>query len=129
MIPYKSLRPMAVPKTLEVRLELLRAIGDLMAEARSEGAVQKYDPDQPRVPDGNPDGGQWINEGSSQGSADNQTNIVVAARRKQLEAECDAQYNRDMALCRMVRTPLCYERAMARYVACMGEEPLPPLRF
>jgi hypothetical protein len=67
MIPYKSLRPMAVPKILEVPFELSKAIGDLMAQARSEGAVREYDPNQPRVPAGNPDGGQWTTEGSPSG--------------------------------------------------------------
>ena len=28
-------------------------------------AVYKYDPNQPRVPAGNPDGGQWTDEGGS----------------------------------------------------------------
>ncbi len=33
-------------------------------------AIQKYNPDQPRVPTGNPDGGQWTSEGGT-GAAEN----------------------------------------------------------
>lgn len=53
MIPDKPDRLMAVPKTLEARLEIMKAIQALAAQ----DAVQKFDPDQPRVPAGNPDGG------------------------------------------------------------------------
>ena len=41
-------------------LALMKALG-LEATAH-DGAVDKYNPDQPRVPAGNPDGGQWTVE-------------------------------------------------------------------
>lgn len=129
MIRYGAPRLMAVPKTLEARIEIMRAVHKLMTDVAVDSSVRKFDPNQPRVPAGNPGGGQWTGEGASAGRGANSTTIVVAARRKQLEAECDGQYNMDIALCRIVRTPLCYERAMARYIACMGEQPLPPLQF
>jgi hypothetical protein len=72
MIPHKSFRPMAVPKTLEVRLEILRAIHELMGSA-----VRKFDPDQPRVPSGNRDGGRWTSEG---GGTSGVASIIAAAR-------------------------------------------------
>jgi hypothetical protein len=34
------------------------------------GYARKYDPNQPRVPAGNPDGGQWTSEGGSEGITD-----------------------------------------------------------
>lgn len=129
MNPAKSHRPMIVPQTLDVRLGILKAIHELMSQSPPVSGARKFDPDQPRVPAGNPGGGQWTGNNDSLGRPSGQTNIVLAARRKQLEAECDQQYNKDIILCRMLRTPLCYERAMARYIACMGEQPLPPLQF
>ena len=94
MIPYKPNRLMAVPKTLEVRLEIMKAIQVLAAQDR----VQKFDPDQPRVPAGNPDGGQWTSEGEQ---ASSQRATRVAARRisRAQEAECEEQYARDKFHC------------------------------
>jgi hypothetical protein len=40
----------------------------LKAELRSE--LKKYSPDQPRVPAGNPDGGQWTNGGTQFAASD-----------------------------------------------------------
>jgi hypothetical protein len=96
MIPFKSLRPTAVPKTLEVRLELLKAIGDLMAQARPESVVRKYDPNQPRVPAGNPDGGQWTSEGGDSENNPEIQRIIAAAR--QLAAS-RASMNKCVDLC------------------------------
>lgn len=53
MISYKSNRSMAVPKTWEARIEIMKAISALV----SQEAAQKFDPGQPRVLAGNPDGG------------------------------------------------------------------------
>ncbi len=100
MIPYKAHRPTAVPKTLETRLEIMKAIRTLAArhedeqlrqrradivalrrdceqvaqslrelwrewQPRARSYVLKYNPDESRVPAGNPDGGQWTSEGGS----------------------------------------------------------------
>lgn len=45
-------------------------------EAKRDGV--KYSPDQPRVPEGNPDGGQWTAEGGS-GSGDKPANRPMLA--------------------------------------------------
>ena len=42
--------------------------GGRAANGQTAPAIQKYNPDQPRVPAGSPDGGQWTGEGES-GSA------------------------------------------------------------
>lgn len=55
MIPYKPNRPTAMPLTLEARLEIMKAIHTLVGQ----NDVEKFDPDQPRVAAGNPDGGRW----------------------------------------------------------------------
>jgi len=56
-------------ETLRLRvLSLLRAAQVDVAMLRRELALRrKYSPDQPRVPAGNPDGGQWTEDGSSTG--------------------------------------------------------------
>lgn len=77
MIPYKPNRLTAVPRTLEVRLEIMKAIRTLTAQddgglIRQRGAdiaglrsyVQKFDPNEPRVSAGTSDGGQWTSEGA-----------------------------------------------------------------
>jgi hypothetical protein len=49
-------------------LDLMRACE---LDTREVEALTKYNPDQPRVPAGNSDGGQWAREGGGQGSAAN----------------------------------------------------------
>jgi hypothetical protein len=88
---------------------------------------RKFDPGQPRVPVGNPDGGQWTSAANTE-SAVTPTD-VSAARRRINEAECDAQYNRDKLTCNLVHTPLCWESAMERYAACLSGHQIPVLRF
>jgi hypothetical protein len=52
---------------------VLTATGYMPIEANAGGqgapAVQKYSPDQPRVPAGNSDGGQWMSEGAAPAAA------------------------------------------------------------
>ena len=92
MNPLKSHRPMVVPQTLGVRLEIAKAIRALF----SHGDVQKFDPSQPRVPAGNPDGGQWTNENEEpQNSVDVQS---ILGRAKQL-AVSRASMSRCVDLC------------------------------
>jgi hypothetical protein len=124
MIPYKSNRLTAVPKTIEVRLEIMKAIRALV----SPDDVLKFDPDQPRVPAGNSDGGQWTSEGTY--STDQETLQPVARRMSPAEeAECTAQHARDSFICRLVRTRLCWEQAAERLGACLSGRQLPPLNF
>jgi hypothetical protein len=125
MIPYQSNRLTAVPRTLEGRLEIMKAIRNLLAQ----DSVQKFDPDQPRVSAGNPDGGQWTSGSGSDASHTGDSTVILAARRPQMEAACDAQYERDKIICNLVRTPLCWAQAMERYSACLSGRQLPPLNF
>jgi hypothetical protein len=56
----------ADPHTLELaweRYALRREIAELRLDCLRARWLRKYNPDQPRVPAGNPDGGQWTNEG------------------------------------------------------------------
>jgi hypothetical protein len=99
---------------------------DCRIEPNHDVALEKYDPDQPRVPPGNSDGGQWTSEGGAE-SASTGDQGTMSARANQ--SECDDQYNRDIITCNLVGTPLCYAQAMERYAACLAGKPIPPLRF
>lgn len=96
MIPYKLNRPMNVPQTLEVRLGILNAIHELMAEPLIGFPVQKFDPNQPRVPAGNRDGGQWASDRNSDNNSADVQRILATA--KQLAAS-RASMNRCIDLC------------------------------
>lgn len=64
--------------------------------------ARKYDPDQPRVPAGSEDGGQWTN--AQEG--DEVQQIVEMAKRLDLAARPDA-YQRCLDLCyRLLERPL-----------------------
>jgi hypothetical protein len=89
----KSHRQMAIPRTLEVRLGILNAIHELMTPAPPGLAAQKFDPNQPRVPAGNPTGGQWASAEVGDVSA-----IVATAKRLNLAARPDA-YQKCLDLC------------------------------
>lgn len=95
MIPYKSFGPMNVPETLAARLGILNAIHELMAEPSTPFAFQKFDPNQPRVPAGNRDGGQWA---SDDGNSDNNSADVqrILATAKQLAASKHEQMHRSL---------------------------------
>ena len=89
-----------------------------------------FNPNQPRVPAGNPDGGQWTRDegvvvpGSPAGTE-------VAARRisPSIEAQCLLQYRQDIFICNTVRSRACYAQAALRYANCLAELPIPPLNF
>lgn len=194
MIPYKSNLLTAVPKTLEVRLEVMKAIRSLSTEHEDEqarqgqieparncrasdqieetvreacrelalqvrGYLRKFDPNEPRVPAGNPDGGQWTTEGggassdaipenshsatqakappgSSRGtvesthSIDRQPPQLVARRISPArEAECEEQHDRDIFHCKMVGLRSCYQQAALRYANCLAGLDIPPLIY
>src|SRR5580658_3705974 len=80
----------AVPQTLAVRLEIMKAIRSLALD----DSVEKFDPDQPRVSAGNRDGGQW----ASDSSADDVDPAEILARAKQLAAS-RASMSRCVDLC------------------------------
>ncbi len=85
--------------------------------------VSKYDPNQPRVPRGRPDGGQWT-DGSDAGRT------RVAGKYDPSRASiCDAQLALDEELCRMAKSSLCWSLAIDRHAACMKNNLVPTLRF
>jgi hypothetical protein len=94
-------------------------------------AVQcKFDPSQPRVPAGNPDGGQWTDTGA--GSITSEESLSLSGARRissGLEDLCWNQYMRDVFQCRMVGLRACYEQAALRYSNCLVGRPIPPLNY
>lgn len=52
-----------------IALALLELRRDLLVSPPSGPIASKYNPDQPRVPAGNPDGGQWTSGGGGEGSS------------------------------------------------------------
>jgi hypothetical protein len=87
----------------------------------------KYDPSQPRVPAGSPDGGQWERSDSIAG---NQL-FTPAARRisPAREAECEEMRRRDEIQCRFVGLRACWAQAYLRYGNCLAGLPIPPLNY
>ena len=86
--------------------------------------AQKYDPEQPRVPSGEPDAGQWTSDGINNAAEWRASNV---ARRS--IATCERQYERDLNICRMTANAACYAQAMERLQACTNGRQIPPLSF
>jgi hypothetical protein len=150
MIRWTPKTPATTPQRWQSREEILKAHLDSLTPSElfsgatrphryalrfgSASYARKYDANQPRVPAGNPDVGQWSSDGElsseqSAESADSPTDFSAARRRRGVEAECDAQYKRDTVICNLVKTPLCWKQTMARYAAFLGGHPIPELRF
>lgn len=98
----------------------LRNLGEAVAKAN-------FNSNEPRVPAGNPDGGQWTDGGGG----DREATLSPGLRRisSDLEEECWAQYQQDLFHCRMVGVPACYEQAMLRYSNCLVGRQIPPLNY
>lgn len=81
---------------------------------------------QPRWPKGSGDeSGRWSGGAMTVAARENAT--VLAARGN--AEKCEAQYEADSKLCRIVKTPLCWEQAMKRRAACISGYDLPPFNF
>ena len=90
--------------------------------------LRKYRPDQPRVPAGNPDGGQWTDDLVSQVPAP--ARIQVAGKWDlSREAECNEQLRLDEELCRAAGSRTCWSLTQPRWAACMKNDYVPTLRF
>ena len=94
-----------------------------IAARRLGRMLLKFDPDQPRVPAGSPEGGQWTETGGAPG----QTRVAGKWDPNKYDV-CEAQYETDIFQCRMVTwNPFCIDQAISRRTACMKGDPIPDL--
>jgi hypothetical protein len=95
--------------------------------------AKAYNPDQPRVPAGNSDGGRWTLADTLNvtdvSSVRRSTDISSARRNKALEVICLAQYATDTFHCTMVGSRACHAQAAERFAACLARKPIPPLNY
>lgn len=64
------------------------------------GHPSHYNPEQPRVAAGDPDGGQWTSVAESTNTmSDAPASFALASRRNVNEADCDLQYKLDTFKC------------------------------
>jgi hypothetical protein len=71
----------------------------------------------------------WGPRAQTQFKSEDGSEPVPAARKKINEAECLAQYNRDIFHCNMVGLPECYAQANLRYANCLSGSQIPPLNY
>ena len=90
-----------------------------IAAVRIRMALKKFNPDQPRWPAGQSDGGQWRPEDGMQ--------LGQVGYDPSREAMCEEQRQLDHELCRMARTSKCWESADFRYNNCVRNAYIPPL--
>src|SRR5438876_7615292 len=62
-------------------LELHWLVKSLKTDLALQRLRQKYSPDQPRSPKGNPDGGQWVSDAGKDGGSDSLLTEPAALRR------------------------------------------------
>lgn len=114
--------------TFRLRLERVISAGRLL---------RKFDPQQPRVPAGNPDGGQWTSDSSENDVPDSAgpqpAPYLLAASGAASILYCMNQNTIDMLYC-STRQPAwyraaCRAQANERLAACLAGKPLPPLPF
>jgi hypothetical protein len=80
--------------------------------------IEKYNPNQPRISAGSPEGGQWTTSNGSR---------VAGKWNSANYAKCEAQYESDILQCRMMLwNPFCEDQALSRRTACMKDLPIPP---
>jgi hypothetical protein len=99
------------------------SIPELFAGRRGGANAHRFNPNQPRVPAGNTDGGQWTSGTGSEWHEPTQPFTFAAARRRGMsEAFCTAQYAIDILLCNSLRSSrskiACRSQAAERYAAC-----------
>jgi hypothetical protein len=114
------------------RSQLLRFKSSL-ERIRREIFARKYDPNQPRVPAGNPDGGQWTSGTGGEGTTNDPMESYAAARRRGRSlAYCLRQYAIDGLHCNSLEPSQkrpCWAQASERLGNCIAGRPIPPLNY
>jgi hypothetical protein len=136
----------ASDRAFAARIAYLRRKADFHFERSKEHYRRwrlkaKYDPNQPRIPAGQPGGGRWRDgDGSTEafGLARDVAQVderVLAQARvpREREERCKDQYDADFRLCARIRPPprqlLCREQAGFRYAACLRNDVIPPFPY
>lgn len=111
--------------------ERLLGLKSVLQEIRRIYFGRKFDPNQPRVPAGNPDGGQWAS--GTEGSGNNPLESYAAARRRGRSlAYCLRQYAIDGLHCNSLEPSQkrpCWAQASERLGNCIAGRPIPRLSY
>lgn len=110
------------------RLALRRLTEEMKRDVTAASLLEflrKYRADQPRVPAGNPDGGQWT-DGLSSSSIPPRPKREAGKWNEGNRMKCEVQLEKDLFQCRMMLwNPFCEDQAQARYTACMKDNDIP----
>ncbi len=106
----------------------------LRAAIVANALLAKYDPSQPRVPAGSPDGGQWTgSESNFSNTGEFSSSFSLAASRGRSVRYCMAQYAIDGLLCGSLSLAelraRCWAQANQRLGNCLAGRPIPPLSY
>lgn len=88
----------------------------------------KFNSDQPRVPAGSPEGGQWTDGGGGSGGGQNYAPLPHGPIPALLD-ECWLQLEKDKQICTRLKNTFCHRQAMFRYAACLNGDPIPPFPY
>lgn len=94
----------------------------LIKAFRLQVCSTKFDPQQPRIPRGRPDGGQW----TAVGRSSSPRRLAMGKWNQGNYEKCEAQYEKDIFQCRMMLwNPFCVDQTISRRTACMKDDPIP----
>jgi hypothetical protein len=97
--------------------------------------ARKYAEDQPRAPAGTREGGQWVlwhKPGKDRRDTNARRRHVAMPYDGPGRIVCDEQFDSDMLQCRFAVSrykSACRGQAMARYAACLNDDPIPPFIY
>ena len=101
-----------------------------MALIRLRLALRSFNPDEPRWPAGQINGGQWrATDGMGHAQPPASTAGLEGAYDPGRMSMCLVQQLKDEELCRMVRSDRCWESSQMRYNNCMRNVYIPPLEI
>jgi hypothetical protein len=113
---------------IEKAQEAIEAINDFeidLALIRLKLALRALNPNEPRVPAGSPEGGQWTS-----GRASISGRLVAEGDdSEERERICEEQYAKDTFHRRMAGLSACHESAAFRYADCLAGQPIRPLSY
>lgn len=100
-----------------------------LSALRTALELREFNPNQPRVPAGQPAGGQWVGDGSGPKGVKPSIGTPATLLAQNSQEFLDEQYARDISHCKIVGKATCYAQAMVRLVACERGHSIPPLNY